>query len=67
MQCCQAPVNAVQAEMLRQPVLKLVFPLSADERKQDAKKRIANLVKTLNIFDVFVYEQLQILWNAGAR
>ncbi len=66
MQRCQTPVHAIQAQVLSQPVLQLILPLSLDERASLNHEIPANRIEGLNILDVFVDVQLQILWETDA-
>ena len=66
MQSSQAPVHTVQAKMLGQPILQLIFPLSVNEREcENIDDRATDIIKGLDIVDVFLNVQPQLLRAAG--
>lgn len=70
MHSCQAPVKAVQTQVLSKPVFQLVFALQSGQRRGflvgvGGQLVSTHGVKALNIADMFINKEAQFLWQAG--
>ena len=68
MQSRETPVQAVQAEMLREPVFQLVFALisgSASAAQMVSRSRQTHAVEALYVFDVLVHEEPHFSRHGG--